>query len=137
MNNQEWLNLFVGVIALSSVVMSVVVVVVGWHLLKVLKQLEQLMESLHKELNAFSVRMELIGHKISALLTHLDYERRALGEHVSHVLSDVRQTLGEVSSDVHGVIRAASGGIQKLTVGSMVIKTAMQWWQTRKKGKKQ
>lgn len=120
MDNQL-LTVFVGIIALCSVFISVVIILIGLHALKTMKQVQEVATHLQNELSFLSTKAALTLHEVNELIIHLKAETRSISDKSKLSLHELHDLISFVHDETKSLALKASNGIAKVTIGSLAI----------------
>lgn len=132
MDNQL-LTIFVGVIALCTVFITAVIIMIGLHALKTMKQLQEIASHLQNELSFLSTKAALTLHEINELILHLKEETRSISDKSKLSLHELHDLISFVHDETKSLALKASNGIAKVTVGSLAIGALAQILKKRNK----
>ncbi|MBD3799309.1 hypothetical protein [Sulfuricurvum sp.] len=120
MDNQL-LTVFVGIIALCSIFISVIIILIGFHTLKTMKQLQEVVTHLQNELSFLSTKVALTLHEVNELINHLKVEIRSISDKSKLSLHELHELISFVHDETKSLAIKASNGIAKVTIGSLAI----------------
>lgn len=132
MENQ-WLTIFVGVIAVCMVLISTVIVVIGIQAYRTMERVHEFIGHAQNELSFLSTKAALTLHEVNELLTHIKGETRTISEKSTLALHEIRNLISYIHTETQGLALKASNGIAKVTVGTLAIGALSQLFKKKPK----
>ena len=131
MDNQL-LTIFVGVIALCSVFITAVIIFIGLHTVKTMKQLHEFTLHVQNELSFLSTKAALTLHEVNELIAQVKDETRTLSDKSKLSLHELHDLISFLHDETKTLTLKASNGIAKVTLGSLAIGAISQIFKTKK-----
>lgn len=131
MDNQL-LTIFVGIIALCSVFVTVVIVLIGLHTIKTMNQLNEFTAHIQNELSFLSTKAALTLHEVNELIGQFKEETRSLSDKSKLSLHELHDLISFVHDETKSLALKASNGIAKVTIGSLAIGALSQMLKKKK-----
>lgn len=119
--DNEWLILFVGIIAVCMVLITGVIIVIGWNALKMMQRFHEFMGVAQNEFSFLSTKAALTLHEVNELLIHLKEQSGSLGGKSMQALHELHDLLSYIHEETKDLALKASNGIAKVTIGSLAI----------------
>lgn len=123
----ELLTVYVGIIAICMVVITAVVIFVGIQSLKTMKQLHDFIAHAQNELSFLSTKAALTLHEVNELMTTLKEQSGSLASKSMQILHEGHALLSYFHDEIKNVALKVSGGIAKVTVGSIALSALAQY----------
>jgi len=125
MDNQM-MTIFIGIIALCMVFITIVLIVVGLQAIQLLKRINELSVNAQSELSFFATKAALTLQEVNALIIQLKSESQLLSQKALQALHESHEMIGYIHDQTKSLAVKASGGIAKVTMGSLIISALSQ-----------
>jgi len=125
MENQL-MTIFIGIIALCMVFITLVLIVIGLQAIKLLKRINELSIQIQSELSFFATKAALTLQELNALIVQLKSESLILSQKALQALHESHEMIEYLHDQTKALAIKASGGIAKVTMGSLVISALSQ-----------
>ncbi|MDD2837504.1 hypothetical protein [Sulfuricurvum sp.] len=129
----EWLTIFVGIIALCMVFISAVIAFIGVQTYKTMERTNEFIAHVQNELSFLSTKAAVTLHDVSELLTHLKDESRSLSSKSLQALHEVHALISFLHDEAQSLTLKASNGIAKVTIGTLAIGALSQFLKKKPK----
>jgi hypothetical protein len=125
MDNQL-ITIFIGIIALCMVIITLVLIAVGLQTMQLLKRINELSVQLQHELSLFTSKVAHTLQEINALIIQLKSHSHLLSQKALEALHESHEMIGYIHDQTKSLAVKASGGIAKVTMGSLIISALSQ-----------
>ena len=125
MDNQL-ITVFIGIIALCMVIITLVLIAVGLQTMQLLKRINELSVQLQHELSLFASKVAHTLQEINALIIQLKSQSHLLSQKALEALHESHEMIGYIHDQTKSLAVKASGGIAKVTMGSLIISALSQ-----------
>lgn len=129
----EWLTIFVGVIAVCMVIITSVIVFIGVQMFITLQRVHEFIALAQNELSFLSTKAAVTLHDVSELLTHLKTESGTISEKTRMALHEIRDLISYIHTETQSLALKASNGIAKVTIGTLAIGALSQMFRKKTK----
>lgn len=119
--NNELLILFVGIIALCMIIITVVIALIGFHAVKMMQKSQEFIGVVQNELSFLTTKAALTLHELNEFIKHLKEQTAPISEKSLSALHEIRELVSYIHEETRSLAMKASGGIAKVTVGSLAI----------------
>ncbi len=119
--NNETLTIFVGIIAACMVIITLVVVFVGFHTIKTMQKGNEFISIVQNELSFLTTKGALTLYELNEFISHLKEQTGPLSEKSLSALHEIRELVSYIHEETRSLAMKASGGIAKVTIGSLAI----------------
>jgi uncharacterized protein YoxC len=119
--NNELLILFVGIIALCMIIITVVIALIGFHAVKMMQKSQEFIAVVQNELSFLTTKAALTLHELNEFIKHLKEQTEPISEKSLSALHEIRELVSYIHEQTRSLAMKASGGIAKVTVGSLAI----------------
>lgn len=119
--NNELLILFVGIIALCMIIITVVIALIGFHAVKMMQKSQEFIAVVQNELSFLTTKAALTLHELNEFIKHLKEQTEPISEKSLSALHEIRELVSYIHEETRSLAMKASGGIAKVTVGSLAI----------------
>ncbi|MDD5212512.1 MAG: hypothetical protein PHV62_08875 [Sulfuricurvum sp.] len=119
--NNETLTIFVGIIALCMVIITVVIALIGFYAVKMMQKSQEFIGVVQNELSFLTTKGALTLHEINEFIKHLKEQTEPISEKSLSTLHEIRELVSYIHEETRSLAMKASGGIAKVTVGSLAI----------------
>lgn len=130
----DTLTAWIEVIAICMVIITLVIVAVGFYAVVSLKKSQEVLRQAQQELSFVSSKAVLVLHEAGELMTSLKSQSSSLGEKSLNILHEAHEMIGYVHDETKQLALKASNGIAKATVGSLIIGAVAQFIKKNDKG---
>lgn len=127
----ELLTVYVGIIAICMVVITAVIIFVGIQSLKTMKRLHEVMGQVQNELSFLSTKVVLTLHEVNELMRILKEQSGSLASKSMQILHESHSLISYFHNEIKNVALKVSGGIAKVTVGSIAVSALAQFFKKK------
>lgn len=129
----EWLTIFVGVIAVCMLVITAVIIFIGVQTVRTMQRVHDFIAHMQNELSFLSTKAATTLHEVNELLAHLRGETRSVSEKSMLALHEIRDLIAYIHTETQSLALKASNGIAKVTFGSLAIGALSQIFKKKTK----
>jgi len=129
----DWLTIFVGIIALCMVFITGVIIFIGIQTYKTMERTNEFITHVQNELSFLSTKAAVTLHDVSELLIHLKDETRSISSKSLQALNEVHTLISFLHDETQSLALKASNGIAKVTVGTLAIGALSQFLKKKPK----
>lgn len=119
--NNEMLTIFVGIIAACMVIITLVVAFIGFHAIKAMQKGNEFISIVQNELSFLTTKGALTLHELNEFINHLKEQTGPISEKSLSALHEIRELVSYIHEETRSLAMKASGGIAKVTIGSLAI----------------
>jgi hypothetical protein len=119
--NNETLTLFVGIIAGCMVIITLVIAFIGFQAVKMMQKSQEFIAVVQNELSFLTTKGALTLYEINEFIKHLKDQATPISEKSLSALHEIRELVSYIHEETRSLAMKASGGIAKVTVGSLAI----------------
>ena len=119
--NTELLTLFVGIIALCMIIITIVIALIGFHTIKIMQKTHEFIAIVQNELSFLTTKGASTLYEVNDFIKHLKEQSTPIGEKTLSALHEIRDLVSYIHEQTRSLAMKASGGIAKVTVGSLAI----------------
>lgn len=119
--NTDLLTLFVGIIALCMIIITVVIALIGFHAVKMMQKSQEFIAAVQNELSFLTTKGASTLYEVNELIKHLKDQTTPISEKTLSALHEIRELVSYIHEQTRSLAMKASGGIAKVTVGSLAI----------------
>lgn len=119
--NNETLTLFVGIIAACMVIITLVVAFIGYHAIQTMRKGNEFIAIVQNELSFLTTKGALTLYELNEFINHLKEQTGPLSEKSLSALHEIRELVSYIHEETRSLAMKASGGIAKVTIGSLAI----------------
>ena len=119
--DNEFLTLFVGIIALCMVIITVVIALIGFHAVKMMQKSQEFIAVVQNELSFLTTKGASTLYEVNEFIKHLKEQTEPISEKSISALHEIRELVSYIHEETRSLAMKASGGIAKVTVGSLAI----------------
>jgi len=120
MDNQLMV-IFVGIIAVCMVLITSIVLYIGFEIIQSIKMINKFVAHVENELSFISTKAAVTLHDLSELVNQLKGETRNVGEKGQLALHEMRNLIAFLHDEAQSLALKASNGIAKVTIGTLAI----------------
>jgi len=119
--NTELLTLFVGIIAVCMVIITVVIALIGFHTVKMMQKTQEFIAIVQNELSFLTTKAASTLYEVNDFIKHLKEQTTPISEKTLSALHEIHDLVSYIHEQTRSLAMKASGGIAKVTVGSLAI----------------
>jgi uncharacterized protein YoxC len=119
--NNELLTLFVGIIAVCMIIITLVIALIGFHAVKMMQKSQEFIAVVQNELSFLTTKGASTLYEVNDFIKHLKDQTTPIGEKSLSTLHEIRDLVAYIHEQTRTLAMKASGGIAKVTVGSLAI----------------
>jgi uncharacterized protein YoxC len=119
--NTDLLTLFIGIIALCMVIITVVIALIGFHAVKMMQKSQEFIAVVQNELSFLTTKGASTLYEVNEFIKHLKEQTTPISEKTLSALHEIRDLVSYIHEETRSLAMKASGGIAKVTVGSLAI----------------
>lgn len=119
--NNETLTIFVGIIAACTVIITLVVAFIGYHAIQTMRKGNEFISIVQNELSFLTTKGALTLHELNEFINHLKEQTGPISEKSLSALHEIRELVSYIHEETRSLAMKASGGIAKVTIGSLAI----------------
>ena len=119
--NTELLTLFVGIIAVCMVIITVVIALIGFHAVKMMQKTQEFIAIVQNELSFLTTKAASTLYEVNDFIKHLKEQTTPISDKTLSALHEIHDLVSYIHEQTRSLAMKASGGIAKVTVGSLAI----------------
>lgn len=119
--NNETLTIFVGIIAACMLIITLVVVFIGYHAIQTMRKGNEFIAQVQHELSFLTTKGALTLHEVNEFIKNLKEQTQPISEKSLSALHEIRELVSFIHEEAKELTVKASNGIAKVTIGSLAI----------------
>lgn len=119
--DQQMMTIFMGIIALCMILITSVLILVGFQIHKTMERVHEFITVAQVELSTISNKASLTLNEINELIIQLKSDTNTLGQKALLSLHEAHEILAYLHNQFKTLATKASNGIAKVTMGSLLI----------------